>query len=104
AGAWVAVRPDTPDDPDALSRWAPGVYTAGLLVRRADTPTLASNELAISLAPRITVSPATPPAGTVTLTITCAPRLVERQRVLLIVGDRQVAPDTITTPGDPAQP
>ena len=32
------------------------------------------------------------------------PRLVERQRVLLIVGDRQVPPDTTTTPGDPAQP
>ena len=103
-GELVVHVPDTPDDPDALSRWAPGVYTAGLLVRRADTPTLASNELAISLAPRITVSPATAPAGTVTLTITCAPRLVERQRVLLIVGDRQVGPDTITTPGDPAQP
>jgi hypothetical protein len=96
--------PDAPDDPDALSRWAPGVYTAGLLVRRADTPTLASNELAISLAPRITVSPATAPAGTVTLTITCVPRLVERQRVMLIVGDRQVTPDGITTPSDPAQP
>jgi hypothetical protein len=95
---------DAPDDPNALSRWTPGLYTAGLLVKPADAPALASNELVIALAPRITLSPATTPAGTVTLTVNCSPRLVAHQRVLLIVADRQVPPDTVATPADTSQP
>lgn len=103
-GELIVHVPDAPEDPAARSRWAPGVYTAGLVVRRAGAPALASNELAIALAPRITVSPAAAPAGTTTLTITCAPRLVEPQRVLLVVGDRQVQAGSVTTPGDETLP
>jgi len=96
--------PDAPEDPGALARWVPGLYTAGLIVKPAGAPAIASNELAVSLAPRITVTPTTAAAGTVALTLTCAPRLIEHQRVQLIFGDRQVAPATIVTPADTAQP
>lgn len=97
--------PDAPEDPDARSRWAPGVYTVGLLLKRANAPVIASNELAVAVAPRITVSPANAAAGTVSVTVTCVPRLVEHQRVLLLFGgDRQAAPTAINTPADPTLP
>jgi hypothetical protein len=95
---------DVADDPDALSRWAPGLYTAGLIVKHTNQPALASNELAVAIAPRITVSPANAAAGTVSLTVTSAPRLAERQRVLLLFGDRHVEPTAVNTPGNPALP
>jgi hypothetical protein len=103
-GELAAHVPDAPEDPDAHARWAPGMYTAGLLVKRTGTPVIASNELAVAVAPRITVTPANAAAGTVSVTVTCTPRLVPHQRVLLLFGDRQASPITVTTPGDPAQP
>ena len=87
-----------------LSRWAPGFYTVVLVVKKSGVPAMASNELALALAPQITVSPTNATAGTVNLTLTCEPRIVTGQRVLLLFGDRQVEPDSITTPADLAQP
>ncbi|WP_437674839.1 Pvc16 family protein [Sorangium sp. So ce131] len=105
AGGELSVHlPDEAEDAAALSRWAPGGYTAALVLRAPGAPTVSSNELAFALAPRITVAPATAAPGTVNLTITCRPRVVPGQRVLLLFGDRQVEPTSISTPADTAQP
>lgn len=92
------------DDPDALSRWAPGFYTVELLVQHPDLPAWTSNEVPFSLAPTITVSPLAAQPGDVALTVECSPRLRPGQRVLLLFGDRQVEAETIDTPADPTLP
>lgn len=93
-----------PEDPGALAKWVPGIYTVSLVARRPPLPAWVSNEIAFGLAPAITVAPTTAAAGTVNLTITCAPRIDARQRVLLLVGNQQVAPLTMTNPADTTKP
>lgn len=96
--------PDLVDDSQAYARWAPGGYTCSLVLQPAGQPALASTPVAFALAPRITVSPNNAAPGTVALTLTCAPRLVPDQRVLLIFGERLIEPAGISTPADIAQP
>ena len=96
--------PAKADDAMALTRWAPGLYTLALLIRGPGVPTIASNEVAFALAPQITVTPTTAGPGTIALTVTCEPRIVPGQRVLLLFGDRQAEATSVTTPPDPAQP
>jgi len=91
------------DDPGALDRWAPGFYTLSLVVQRPGQPAWTTDEVAFGQAPVITRTPAAVAAGGV-LTVTCAPRLRPGQRVLLVLGDRQVAPKTVATPADPTLP
>ena len=103
--------PSPSEDPD-LSKFAPGIYRLGLVIRRPDQPVgdpprpllWTTNEVAFGLAPLVTVAPLAAAAGDLTLTLTCQPRLRPEQRVLLLFGDRQVAVDTVTTPGNTAQP
>jgi hypothetical protein len=95
---------DKGEDPGALARWAPGLYTLALVVMRPGAPTFTSNEVALALAPKITVAPTSAPPGTVNLTITCEPRIVPGQRVLLVFGDRQAEAASITSPADPTKP
>jgi hypothetical protein len=95
---------DVVDDPAALSRWHPGYYLLTLRQTRDGAPPISSNALPFALAPRITLAPLNAPSGTVALTLTCAPRLREGQRVHLILGDRQLTPDSIDTPPDTSQP
>jgi hypothetical protein len=96
--------PNKVEDTSALSRWAPGFFTVALVQTKPGVPAMASNEVAFALAPQITVTPTSAPAGTINLTLTCEPRLAANQRVLLIFGDRQAEPDSITNPADPTQP
>jgi len=96
-----------PDDAAAGELWRAGFYTVAVVVSRNGQP-WSSNELPLSLAPRIeSIAPgnvvARDPQGDVTVTITCTPRirlarvddLTMRfdQQVLLLVGTaRQIAP------------
>ncbi|MBI3900062.1 MAG: DUF4255 domain-containing protein [Gammaproteobacteria bacterium] len=96
--------PDTVDDVNALSRWLPGFYTLALAVKKTGVPPIISNEIPFALAPRITVTSANTGAGAVDVTITSEPRLAVGQRVLLLFGDRQAEPTSITTPADTSQP
>jgi hypothetical protein len=101
----IAVHiPGKAEDASALSRWAPGFYTVALVQGRPGIPPISSNELAFALAPQITVTPIAAAPGTVNLTLTCEPRLLTGQRVLLLFGDRQVEPASISSPADPTQP
>lgn len=95
---------DVAEDANALSRWHPGYYRVTLTQTRAAVPPISSNALPFALAPRITVSPTVAALGDIALTLTCAPRIRAGQRVVLIFGDRQIGPDTVDTPADPALP
>lgn len=96
--------PDKTEDANALSRWAPGFYAAALVIKKSGLPPIASNELAFALAPKIGVTPNSAVPGTINLTLTCEPRIVTGQRVLLLFGERQVDATSITTPADITQP
>ena len=95
---------DTGDDADAVSRWAPGIYTVALLVQPPNLPALLSNELPLALAPRITLGALGAAAGDFALSLTCTPRIRDGQRVLLLFGDRVLAPASQSNPADTHQP
>ncbi|MFC4761999.1 DUF4255 domain-containing protein [Dyella koreensis] len=95
---------DSVEDPQAPSRWAPGIYTVSLLAQPSGLPALLSNELPLALAPVITISPLTGSPGTQHLSLTCLPRIRDGQRVFLLFGDQLVTPKSITNPVDPHQP
>ncbi len=91
---------------DPLALWAPGFYSVGLVLRPAGLPTIVSNEIAFALAPQIVVGPIVVGTDsnanlTRTLTVTCTPRIAAGQRVLLLLGDMQVAPIEPPPPPNP---
>ena len=94
----------TPDDADAASRWAPGIYTVALLVQPPGLPPLLSNELPLVLAPVITLNPLSAAAGDFALNVSCVPRLRDGQRVFLLFGDRLLPPQSISNPSDMHEP
>ena len=93
-----------PDDPQALVRWAPGFYALSLETSLPDTPVFSSNQIGFALAPAITVSPLTAVPGDILLSVSCKPQLRPRQKVWLVFGDRQVAPDSLTDAPDASSP
>jgi len=111
------IRVTLPNDAAAGELWSAGFYTVAALVSRGEQ-TWSSNELPISLAPRIlNIAPANTVArdqdGNVTITITSRPnvRLARvddttmrfDQQVLLLLGNaRQIAPEP--PPGPPPAP
>lgn len=101
ASRQLTVRvPDPALDPAAMHEWAIGMYSVAVLVSAPGQPSWPTNSVPIALAPRITISPASAPAGDVTITVVCAPRLQPRQHALtrLLFGSYTLEPDTITTP------
>jgi hypothetical protein len=96
--------PDQTEDAKAISQWAPGFYTCTLSIKPADAPMLLGNAIAFALAPRITLAPSSAAAGTIALTLTCTPRIVDQQYVRLIFGERAFEAASISTPVDIAQP
>jgi hypothetical protein len=104
AGTLTVHLADSSTDPDAPSRWAPGIYTVALLQQQTGLPALLSNELPLALAPVITLSPLTGTVGTLNLNITSTPRILDGQRVFLLFGDQLVTPQSMTNPVDTHQP
>jgi hypothetical protein len=102
-GELVVRLPDA-TAPGVAAAWAPGFYTVALVARRAEPPAWASNEVALALAPTITLSQTQSAPGLVSLTVTCLPRLRPEQRALLVFGDRQASPVDVTTPADESAP
>lgn len=90
----------------AMAGWAPGFYTAALVVRATGQPVVTTNALPVMLAPAISVSPQNAAAGDIVFTVTCTPRLrfEQHKRVFLLFGSRQAAPESISTPGDQTKP
>jgi hypothetical protein len=95
---------DSTEDTDAVSRWAPGIYTVALLVQSPGLPPLLSNELPLVLAPIITLGSLAAAAGDITLNLGCLPRIRDNQRVFLLFGDRLLSPTSISNPADLHQP
>jgi hypothetical protein len=95
---------DLSQDPNALIKWVLGYYTVSLVISRPGLPAWTTNEVPLALAPTITISPLSAPAGDITLTVTCAPRALEEQRILLLFGDRQILVESLINPADISQP
>lgn len=70
----------------AMSTWAPGFYTATVVMPFAKDHDLSSNAVGFALAPSITVVPTTSPAGSTTLIVRCSPRLRPDQAAVLQFG------------------
>lgn len=102
SGAERTVR--IPDDAAALADWTPGCWSVALVDARSGLPAAVGDPVPMPLGPAIAVSPSAAPAGDLTLTIACSPRLRDGARVLALLGERPAAPDSVTTPADPAQP
>jgi hypothetical protein len=92
------------EDSTAYTTWVPGFYTAALLIDVPGNPLLVTNEVPVSLAPTISISAHSAPAGDLTLTVTCTPRVHDDQTALLLFGDGQIAVLARNTPDDPALP
>jgi hypothetical protein len=92
------------EDPSAYATWVPGFYTTALAVRNPGKPVLVTNEVAIALAPVITIFPLSAPAGDLVLTVTCTPRVHDDQSAILLFGDSQVPAQGRNTPADTSQP
>jgi Pvc16 N-terminal domain len=77
--------------PNASTDWPAGFYTVAVLVQRpGETYRRTTNQLAFSLAPGITIAPATAPVGAVALTVTCTPDIWVGQSVSLLLNDQDL--------------
>ncbi len=93
------VQVKLPNDDAAQSTWAAGMYTlAAVVQKQGGDRESRSNDLPLVLAPRITIRPSSNgdlifdrnPDGSVTLTLTCRPGVLPAQRVVLLLGEREV--------------
>jgi len=101
----IKVHLSSPDeDTSAMARWAPGFYTAAIIMSLPDLPSWITNEVPFALAPLIEVSPTSSAPGDLSLTVICKPRLREGQRATLLFGRRQIAAASMTTPADRSKP
>jgi hypothetical protein len=78
-----------PDAAAASATWPAGFYTVAVIVSNAGERDRVSNDLVLSLAPTITIAPASSAAGDITLTVTAAPQIRKEQSVVLLFGDQQ---------------
>ena len=100
----IAVKLPAVADPGVMDAWAPGFYTVAVVAHRPGLPALASNAVSFALAPVITLSQTTPPAGALALVVSCSPRVREGQQVTLLFGDTPVAEGQRTLPADTTLP
>jgi hypothetical protein len=87
--------------PEAPGLWPAGIYTLSAIISRAGEPDRATNELAFALAPGIaSLTPNPAPRddhGNVTLRIACTPQIWPGQRVALLLGDREISGQPVTS-------
>lgn len=83
--------------PNQPTVWPAGFYTVTVLVQRpGENFRRTTNALSLTIAPSITVAPASAPAGSITYTVTASPEVWPTQSVALLLGDQEFAPATIT--------
>ena len=86
------VRVTIPNDP---VNWPAGIYTVQVLVQRpGDSYRRSSNGFPFSLAPSVTVTPASSPAGDITYTAACSPEVRPEQRASLLLGSQEILADS----------
>jgi hypothetical protein len=77
--------------PSQPTVWPAGFYTIAVLVQRpGETYRRTTNQLSFSLAPTLTLAPATAPAGRIVYTATCSPQVWPTQIVSLLLGNAEV--------------
>ena len=85
------IRVELPDEP---ANWHAGLYSLAAIISRADDQDRTTNELPLSLAPRITtglpITIARNPGGDAEIILTCSPQVQPEQRAALLLGDREV--------------
>jgi hypothetical protein len=82
--------------------WPAGFYKVSVLVTRVgETFERATNELSLALAPTVTGTPATAPAGLFTLTIASTPEVWLDQRATLLFGSLEIGAHTRAAQSDP---
>jgi hypothetical protein len=98
--------PSVDEDAQAMTDWGVGVYTVSARIAEPNLPAFLTNGVPLALAPRITVNPLNAIPGTVSLSVTCEPRLRQAQEAgaRLLFGSGEVLPTSITTPADPTEP
>jgi hypothetical protein len=92
-GTATRLQVTVPNDP---AQWVAGLYTVAAQVQRpGETSQRTTNELSLSLAPSIAtplpLSVGRDANGDATITVTCRPEVRPQQRVVLIMGDREIA-------------
>lgn len=90
-----AISPVAPDSPDNPDNWRAGLYGVTVLVQQSGEPDRITNELPMTLAPRIVLITPAMTTGVVTFTVTCSPKVSDTQRVSLIVGERDIPAEPI---------
>ena len=77
--------------------WPPGFYTVAAAVQRpGETFRRTTNSVPLSLAPRISVTPASAPAGAIVYSVAVAPDVWSTQRASLLVGSHEFLADART--------
>lgn len=77
--------------PNQPASWPAGIYTLVVLVQNpSENYRRITNQLSFSLAPTLSISPASAPAGTITFTATVSPEVRPEQRASLLLGDQEI--------------
>ena len=77
-----------PNDP---ANFPAGSYTVAVKITRAGQPDRFTNEWPLQIAPTIShIAPVSPPAGDVTITVTCSPEVRPEQRASLLFGEQEI--------------
>jgi hypothetical protein len=81
--------------PNQPATWPAGFYTVWVAVQRpGDSFRRVTNQLALAMAPSITIAPASAPAASnITYTATVAPDVRPEQRASLLLGSQEVLAD-----------
>ncbi len=83
--------------PNQPAVWPAGFYTVAVLVQRpGESYRRTTNQLSLTLAPTVTIVPATAAAGSITYTATCSPQIWVGQIVSLLLGDMEIAATAFT--------
>jgi hypothetical protein len=80
---------------------AVGFYRVSVIMSRAGEHDRFSNELVLSLAPAITISPTSATAGNITLTVTTVPQILLTQRASLLFRNGEILPQARAQATDP---
>lgn len=76
--------------PNNPSAWPAGFYVVEVLVQRpGESYRRSTNQLTLSLAPSITITPTSAPAGNITYAVTSVPDVRPTQRAALLLGDQE---------------
>lgn len=85
--------------------WAPGLYSAALVIRKSGVSDVVSNIASFSLAPQVTFQPLSAAAGDLDLIVSCTPSPRTEQNVFLLVSGRApLEPTAVSPPAAPGEP